>query len=375
MGDGFASYDQSIDAHNSLWWYDEYNVALGNPLGGAIDVETKAGPDNISPGIWRRNFQRGIVFVNSTNETKRVQLEDGFEKILGTQDTQVNNGKVIGSVSVPANDGIVLLGRITQVTNAPFLNGSFAKVFNDQGEQPRNPFFTYNSLYPGSSTVLYLEDVNTTLVADATYVSVYKNGQLQTKFAPYGENFTGGVNIDADRLYGVRKGYTIVTGTKQYGPHVRLFNLKGQLRHPGCFPYEQAFSGGVNVAIGDVVSSNPGKEIVVAAAKGGGPHVRILNRDCELISPGFFAYDQSAHAGVAIGAGDLNNDGQDEIVTIPGRGAAPLVRIFNDTGKSVAPDFYAFSPSDTAGADITVSDVDADGDNEIVTMSFSIFNQ
>lgn len=375
MGDGFASFDQSVDFHHSLWWYDEYSVALGNPLGGTFNVETNAGPDNVTEGIWRRNFQRGIVFVNSTNQPKRVQLEDGFEKILGTQDTQINNGKLIGTITVPANDGIILLGRITQVTNAPFLNGAFAKVFTDQGTQPRKPFFTYNSSFPGSSTILYLEDINTTLVADETYVSVYENGRLLTKFAPYGDRFIGGINIDADRLYGPNKGYTIVTGTKQYGPHVRMYNIKGQLVNTGCFPYEQVFDGGVNIAIGDVVKSNPGKEIVVAAAQGGGPHIRILSRDCKLISPGFFAYDQSMHAGVSVGAGDLNGDGKDEIVTIPGKGATPLVKIFNDKGESVAPDFYAFSPTDRSGANITISDVDGDGVNEIVAMSFSIFNQ
>ena len=47
MGDGFASYDESIDRHASLWWYDEYSVALGNPLGGAFNVDTNEGPGKV----------------------------------------------------------------------------------------------------------------------------------------------------------------------------------------------------------------------------------------------------------------------------------------------------------------------------------------
>lgn len=375
MGDGFASYDQSVDRHASLWWYDEYSVALGNPLGEAYNAETNDGINNISAGVWRRNYQRGIVIVNSSNDTKKVSLEDGFEKILGTQDTQVNNGKVVGSVTLQPRDGIVLQGRVTQVTDAPFVNGTLARVFNAQGKTQRNNFFTYNSQFNGGDTVLYVEELNKTVVADSTHVSVYQNGQLKTRFAPYGENYAGGVNIDVDRLEGKNKGYKIVTGTKNYGPHVRIFSMSGKLTNPGCFPYDQVFGGGVNVAIGDVVKSNRGKEIVVAAAHGGGPHVRILNYDCELISPGFFAYDRGMRSGVSVAVGDVDNDGKDDIVTVPGEGSATHVRIFNGRGKETKSGFFAFNSSDYSGASVAVSDIDGNGKNEIVVMSFSIFNQ
>lgn len=376
LGNGFASFDQSIDAHASLWWYDEYSVSLGNPLSTAFNTATNAGPDDtVEAGVWRRNFQDGIVLLNSGSSDATVVLEDGFEKILGTQDTEVNNGRVTGKVTIPARDGIVLLGRLDQVTDAPFLNGSFAKVFNSEGDQPRNTFFTYNSLYGGSNRIVYLEDVNTTVVADDTYVTVYKNDSQIARFAPYGTSFTGGVNIDVDRLSGPNKGYSIVTGTQQYGPHVRIYSLRGELKHPGCFPYAEDFRGGVNVAIGDVLSSNAGQEIVVAVASGGGPHIRILNRNCELISPGFFAYDQNLHSGVSVAVGDVDDDGDDEIVTIPGKGGAPYLRMFTGKGNEVTPGFYAFGQGDRSGAAVAVSDVDDNGTNEIVAMSFSIFNQ
>lgn len=375
MGDGFASFDESVDRHASLWWYDEYSVALGNPLSGAYNVETNEGTIELKDGVWRRNFQRGIVIVNSSSSSKRIVLEDGFEKILGTQDVETNNGKVVGAVTLESNDGIVLLGRVTQVTDAPFINGTLAKVFNARGKTRRNNFFTYNSQFSGGDTVVYLEDVNTSVVAGDTYVTVYKNGRKTARFAPYGESFTGGVNIDVDRLQGKNKAYRIVTGTQNYGPHVRIFSLSGTLVNPGCFPYDKVFGGGVNVAIGDVVQSNGGKEIVVAAAHGGGPHVRILNYNCQLISPGFFAYDQSMRSGVSVAAGDVDNDGKDDIVTVPGDGSPAYVRIFNSRGHATQPGFYAFSQSDKSGASVAVSDVDGDGINELVAMSFSIFNE
>jgi len=375
LGNGFASFDQSVDFHHSLWWYDEYDVALGNPLGGPYNVATNQGSDHMAEGVWRRNFQRGIVFVNSSSDTKTIQLEDGFEKILGTQDPAVNSGQLIGSVRIPAHDGIILQGRIAQVVNAPYVNGTFAKVFNDSGKTIRNSFFSYNSSYGGSDQVVYLEDVNKTIVAGSTYVDVYAGTAHVARFAPYGTQFSSGVNIAVDRLNGNKKGYRIVTGTQGGGAQVRIFNLNGNLTNPGCFPYGTAFSGGINVALGNVYTKSRTKEIVVAPGHGGGPQVMILNNVCKTLTTGWFAYDKNLHSGVSVAVGDVNNDGKDDIITVPGQGGAPYVRIFNRKGKELRPGFYAFNQSNRSGTQVAVSDVDGNGQKELVAMSLSIFNE
>lgn len=376
MGEGFASFDQSVDSHDSLWWYDEYSAALGDPIGGAYNVATNKGPgDNWTEGVWRRNFQQGIVLINSSNSTQNIILEDGFEKILGTQDTAVNNGKIVGSVKIPAHDGIILQGRIAQVVDAPYINGTFAKVFSASGKQLRNSFFTYNSAYSGSDMVVHLSDINTTVVAGLTYVTVYRGQQQIAQFAPYGTGYTGGVNVAVDRLDGPNKGYRIITGTQAQSAHIRIYNLRGGLINPGCFPFGTSFKGGVNVALGDVVKKHRGQEIIVGAGAGGGPQVQILDSNCKLLQPGFFAYDQGLRSGVSVAAGDVDNDGKDDIVTIPGKGGAPYVRIFNGRGQATQPGFYAFAKDNTSGAQVAVSDVDGNGQKELITMSFAIFNE
>lgn len=374
MGDGFASFDQSIDSHNSLWWYDEYSVALGSPLADAYNVKTNAGGE-WTEAVWRRNFEQGIVLLNASDQEQRVILEDGFEKILGTQDTATNNGKIVGSVKIGAHDGIILQGRIAQVVDAPYSNGTYAKIFDASGNILRNSFFTYNAAYNGSDMVVYLSDIDTTVVAGSTYVTTYKGTSQIARFAPYGESYTSGVNIDVDRLDGSKKGYRIVTGTQDHGAHVRIYSLRGQLVNTGCFPYGTAFGGGVNVAIGDVLTKHRGKEIVVGAGEGGGPQVRVLDKNCKVVQSGFFAYDQSLRTGVVVAAGDVDNDGKDDIVTIPGAGGAPFVRTFSGKGKAIRPGFYAFSSTNHSGAQVAVSDIDGDGDNELVAMSFAIFNE
>jgi hypothetical protein len=375
MDDGFASFDQSIGSHNSLWWYDEYSVSLGVPLGDAYNVDTGAAAGDWSKGVWRRNFENGIVLVNSSDSDERIVLEDGFEKILGTQDTEVNDGTIVGSVRIPAEDGIILQGRIAQVLDDPFVNGTFAKVFSARGRELRNSFFTYNSAYSGSDVVVSVPEIDSVFVAGATYVTVYKSGSQVARFAPYGTSFTGGVNIAVERLEGNGKGYRIVTGTQSGGAQVRIFSNRGQLVNTGCFPYGTSFRGGINVAVADVLPNKPGKEIIVGAGQGGGPQVMVLNKNCKQTGQSWFAYGRTTRTGVWVAAGDVNNDGKDDIVTIPGSGGKPKVKVYTGRGKKQSPAFYAFAKSNTSGAQVAISDIDDDGDNELIAMSFSIFNE
>ncbi|EKD76196.1 MAG: hypothetical protein ACD_43C00197G0001 [uncultured bacterium] len=287
----------------------------------------------------------------------------------------MNNGKIVGSVKIAAHDGIILQGRIAQVVDAPYSNGTYAKVFDASGNTLRNSFFTYNAAYGGGDTVVYLSDIDTTVVAGETYVTTYKGTSQIAQFAPYGTSYNSGVNIDVDRLDGAKKGYRIVTGTKDHGAQVRIYSLRGQLINPGCFPYGTAFAGGVNVAIGDVLTKHRGTEIVVGAGEGGGPQVRVLDNNCKIVQSGFFAYDQNLRTGVMVAAGDVDNDGKDDIVTIPGKGGAPFIRTFSGKGQALQPGFYAFDKSNTSGAQIAVSDIDGDDSNELIAMSYSIFNE
>ncbi|MFH0818642.1 MAG: putative glycoside hydrolase [Patescibacteria group bacterium] len=369
----YGGYDNGISkVHKSVWLYDEYQTKLGNALNtgyNLLDINNT----KVKPGVWRRDFENGIAIVNSTNIAHKVLLEQGFEKINGTQGN-INDGSLVGSVTINANDGIVLLGRIQTISYAPFVNGAQAKVYNINGVSQRKTFFPYDSKYPGSVQIVKLPDVNKAVVAEDTYVSVYKNNKLVAKFAPYGEAFSGGVNIAVDRLYsrGNKGDYFIVTGTEKYGPHVRIFTIDGKLHDPGCFPYAENFRGGVFVAIGDVDKGNAGKEIVVSAGLDGGPHVRILNNKCELISPGFMAYDTSLRTGINVAVGDVNGDGKNEIITGTGPGAGPEVRVFNKNGKLLS-SFFAFNKSDRNGVRVSTADVSGNSRKEIIATSFAIY--
>ena len=125
------------------------------------------------------------------------------------------------------------------------------------------------------------------------------------------------------------------------------------------------FSGGVHVAVGDL-TADAGTEIVTGAGPGGGPHVRLFTNQFAPVGSGFFAYDPGFHGGVNVAVGDLEGNGKPDIVTGPGPGGGPHVRVFRPDGTPLA-SFFAFDPAFRGGVTVAAADVDGDGKADIIT--------
>ncbi|MDQ1375637.1 MAG: hypothetical protein QOJ09_2975, partial [Actinomycetota bacterium] len=78
----------------------------------------------------------------------------------------------------------------------------------------------------------------------------------------------------------------------------------------------------------------PSDSIVTGAGAGGGPHVRVFGAS-GAPTAGWFAYEQAFTGGVRVAAGPLDADGLDEVVTTPGPGRAPQVKIWTGAGTAV----------------------------------------
>ncbi|MBU0598192.1 S8 family serine peptidase, partial [Patescibacteria group bacterium] len=155
----------------------------------------------------------------------------------------------------------------------------------------------------------------------------------------------------------------IITGAGSGGgPHVRVFNENGQ-RQSQFFAYAESFRGGVNVATGDVDGDGE-DEIVTGTGDGGGPHVRIFNTEGNLQSQ-FFAYAESFRGGVNVAAGDLDGDGTDEIIAGAGYTGGPHVRVFDANGN-LKSQFFAYAESFRGGVNVAAGDLDGDGTDEII---------
>jgi hypothetical protein len=95
--------------HNTRRWYDEFDGGegirhrgyLGQPLGV---------PVSLAKGVYRRDFQNGLALNNSAPTAQTMQLGGAFKKLSGTQNPALNDGSYVTSVTIPAHDGIILLG-------------------------------------------------------------------------------------------------------------------------------------------------------------------------------------------------------------------------------------------------------------------------
>ncbi|HEY7421581.1 MAG TPA: putative glycoside hydrolase [Gaiellaceae bacterium] len=94
--------------HGVRWWYDEYDGGLGIRRRGYLGLP-RGDMKRLLADVYRRDFQHGIAINNSSRRAVTVKLRSRYRHLRGTQDTRVNNGKLVTQVTVPAHDGVVLV--------------------------------------------------------------------------------------------------------------------------------------------------------------------------------------------------------------------------------------------------------------------------
>jgi hypothetical protein len=163
----------------------------------------------------------------------------------------------------------------------------------------------------------------------------------------------------------------LVTGADAGGgPHVRVFD--GGTGEPRLefFAYTPGFLGGVRVATGDV-NGDGNPDIITAAGPGGGPHVRVFDGRNGSPLPGtigsFFAYHPGFTGGVFVAAGDVNGDGRADVITGAGAGGGPHVKVFSGADGSLLSSFFAYHPGFTGGVHVGAGDVNGDGRADVIT--------
>jgi uncharacterized protein YkwD len=199
-------------------------------------------------------------------------------------------------------------------------------------------------------------------------VTVYSaaTGQQKMTFNAYDPSFRGGVRVATADVTGDGVEDIITAPGPGGGPHIKVFNsVTGELVH-SFFAYAPAFTGGVFVAAGDV--NGDGKaDIITGAGAGGGPHVRVFSGTDLTQLASFFPYPINFAGGVSVAAGDVDGDGQADVITGAGPGGGPLVRTFKGGTWSAVNTFYAYSPFFAGGVNVAAGDFDGDGKADIVT--------
>jgi RHS repeat-associated protein len=156
----------------------------------------------------------------------------------------------------------------------------------------------------------------------------------------------------------------IVVGTDQASsPSIRIFSgSTGALL--GTIPLSPDFAGGARVAAGDV-NGDGNADIIAAAGPGGPPQVAVFDGTNLKQVYSFFAFDPNSKDGVYVASGDVNADGRADIIAGRG-GGAPQVAAFSGADLSTRLNFLAFDSSFTGGVRVGVTDAEGDGRPEIV---------
>jgi len=146
-------------------------------------------------------------------------------------------------------------------------------------------------------------------------------------------------------------------------PVLTLFDVNGFKNSWNA--YAEQFKGGVNVAIG--ILDNKGYSIVTGPGEGGGPHIRVFD-ELGNIKAQFFAFDESYSGGVDVAIGDVTGDGNKEIIVVPGKNHDPVVRVFTPTGELIKE-----LDIDSTGAPlrVTAGNLDASNADEIIVSEYA----
>jgi hypothetical protein len=117
MAGMYYDFEYSQD-HGSSAVFDEYRGGslnqqgyLGQPLGATRQI---------TPGVWRRDFERGVAFANESYGTASINVSsEGLHYLKGTENPVLNNGGAAGIVSIPVMDGLILLRGSGSAVGAP----------------------------------------------------------------------------------------------------------------------------------------------------------------------------------------------------------------------------------------------------------------
>lgn len=177
------------------------------------------------------------------------------------------------------------------------------------------------------------------------------SGQVIYQVQPYGASFTGGVNVASGDVTGDGVADLVTAPASNGGSDIRVFDGATGLQVAAFLAYDARFDGGASVAIGDIDGDGTG-DIITGAGPSGGPHVRAFQGGTYEILQDFLAYEASFRGGISVASADFNQNGQWDIVTGAGSDGGAHVRVFLDGNVSQPSEYIVQSAAYRGGVNV-----------------------
>jgi subtilisin family serine protease len=355
--------DKSLDNRFFSSYYDGYwsGTSVAAPIvTGAMSLILEADP-SLSKKQAIDDLLNGADNVYRVNPNYLGQLGRGRLNMLNSIDL----------ARAPLNDFIY------DILVAPYSkSSSTVRFFNESGKySSSSTFMAYEPSFSKGINMAsgdidgdkQFEIITVPNQGGGPQIRIFKStGKLIGQFFSYNKNFAGGVNITTGDVNGDGIDEIITGPGPGGGPQVKIFNSKGKLLYQ-FFAYKKTFTGGISVAAGDI-NGDGMDEIITGPGPGGGPHVRIFSPNGKVLGQ-FFAYDNKFSGGVKVASGDIQPLAfgiRDEIITAPWTQSQALVKIFNFKHELIG-QFLAFHSKFKGGINLATGDLNNDGKEEIIT--------
>lgn len=198
-------------------------------------------------------------------------------------------------------------------------------------------------------------------------------GKRVLSFHPFSKKERFGLRVATGDVDGDRVAEVFVTPAQKASSQILMYQYdsatRRYLRKTSFRVYPPSYRNGLALALADL-NHDGRSELIAAPAGKSALSVRVyaynLQQKRFSIDRSFTAFPGGAAGGLHLAAGDVDNDGDVEIVVSRGSGAAPVVRVFTAAGKQK----YSFSAASSrfrGGVTVAALDTNQDGQDEIVT--------
>jgi hypothetical protein len=200
-------------------------------------------------------------------------------------------------------------------------------------------------------------------------------GSVVTQFPVFEPTFRGGARVSLGDVTGDGADEILVASGPGRPGEIRVYTKQGiELTAYRTQPFGRRYTGGVEVAAGDVDGDGDADIVAVASRSRGTTSVfRVSPTALDPVGnvpvKSFAAFGPKTRSGGSVAVADLNDDGRAEIIRGSGGGSAPLVKIYDVTSAprvvdSIAP--FASLKKYRGGVFVSTTRFNADATPDII---------